>query len=243
MHKGVVFYMRLGLHKHRIRIFSCKNRKAVTVCLILILTMLIAIYAAVFFVLRVKPIFLSHADSYANIAASKAINDSLNEIFSREFISYKDLVTINTDSNGNVVSLEANAAKINYLKSKVANTIQETITKNDSGKISIPLGSVLNSEVLQGFGPRISIKVAPIGVVKVDFADEFISSGINQVRHKIYLDAEVTVTIVSATMDKEETVTNRVLVAETIIVGNIPKYYSENTPMNAVIERTEQTGD
>ncbi len=231
--------MRLGLHKHRIRIFPRKSKNNVTVYLVFILLLLVTIYVSVLFFVRVQPIFLSHADSYAINAASKAINDSLNEVFSQEFISYKDLVTINTDSDGNVVSLESNAAKINYLKSKVAAAMQKNITNSAGGKISIPLGSVFNCEILQGFGPKIPIGVVPVGIAKVDFADEFVSGGINQVRHKVYLDVEVTVSIVSAAMNKEETVTNRVLVAETIIVGNIPKYYAENTPMNTIMEQTD----
>lgn len=228
--------MRMGLNRRRLQRFYSKRKSFITIYLTAVLLIVAAVYFIVTFFFRVQPIFVSHASSYVNNVATKAINDSVNEVFSKEFISYKDLVIINTDEKGNVTSIEANISKINNLKSQIAGTTQSNLAKIDNGQILIPIGSVFNNELMQGFGPKIPITVVPTSVVNVDFDDEFVSSGINQVRHKIFLVVTAKVSLVSRTMKKSESVTNRVLVAETIIVGSTPEYYAENAPINTVID-------
>lgn len=230
--------MRLGMHRSRIHIFPRKRCKG-TVILLLILVCLVFTYISCVFLFRVQPVFLIRASSYAHNIAEEAINESITQVFDDEFVSYGDLMDIKYDDNGNAVSIAANVSKINNLKSKIASAIQNNVSKNDYGEIAIPLGSVLENDIFQGLGPNISVSVAPFGITKVDFDDEFVAAGINQVRHKIYLNAEVTVSLISSTMEKTETVDSRILIAETVIVGNIPNYYSDSAPIAAITNQEQ----
>ena len=230
--------MRLGMHRSRIHIFPRKRCKG-TIILLLVLICLIFLYISFVFLLRVQPVFLIRASSYAHNIAEEAINDAISQVFNDEMVSYCDLMNIKYDGNGNVVSIAANVPRINSLKSKIAGAIQNNVSKNDYGEISIPLGSVLENDIFQGLGPNISVSVAPFGMTRVDFDDEFIAAGINQVRHKIYLNVEVTVSIISSTMEKTETTDSRILIAETVIVGNIPKYYSDSAPIAAITNQEQ----
>ncbi|MCX7714198.1 MAG: sporulation protein YunB [Clostridia bacterium] len=229
--------MRLGLYRRpKIYIFPARKQKAVTAYLILILLAFIFIYLCTLFFLHIQPVFLIRAEAYAGNLATKAINDSVNEIFTQEQISYQDLVNVEKDSSGYVTAIQANISKINYLKSCVANKVQSSVAEVDEGTISIPMGSVIDSGIFSGLGPRISVKVAPVGVANVDFEEMFLSTGINQVKHQIYLDVSVTISLISATMERSKTVNNKVLVAETVIVGNVPKYYANSAAMHTIID-------
>ena len=54
---------------------------------------------------------------------------------------------------------------------------------------------------------------------------EFISAGINQTMHKIYLQIDCKVIIVTPFSQIEEKITNQILIAEAIILGNVPNSF------------------
>ena len=61
---------------------------------------------------------------------------------------------------------------------------------------------------------------------------EFQSAGINQTLHKIYLDVSCNVRVLTPFSSIDEKVINQVLLAESVIVGNIPDTYYNLEGMN-----------
>ena len=78
------------------------------------------------------------------------------------------------------------------------------------------------------------------GNVKAKINTEFSESGINQTLHRVYIDVETTVKIVTPIAVYSKMLESRVLIAEAIIVGNIPDTYynldgvSENDVMEGM---------
>ena len=87
----------------------------------------------------------------------------------------------------------------------------------------MPLGAALGLTLLAGSGPRIPISIVPVGSVQTDFETEFEACGINQTRHKVYLQLSASIRIVIPTGAKTTNVTANMLVAESIIVGKVPE--------------------
>ena len=79
--------------------------------------------------------------------------------------------------------------------------------------------------LLAGSGPRIPISIVPVGSVQTDFETEFEACGINQTRHKVYLQLSASIRIVIPTGAKTTNVTANMLVAESIIVGKVPESF------------------
>ena len=79
--------------------------------------------------------------------------------------------------------------------------------------------------MLAGRGPKIEIKMSTIGDIQTDLKSEFSSAGINQTIHRIYLEVTCNVVILTPFDTIEETIVNQVLLAEGVIVGNIPNTY------------------
>ena len=73
--------------------------------------------------------------------------------------------------------------------------------------------------------PKIDIKTVPAGSVDVKFKSEFISTGINQTKHSIILEVSTSVVVLAPFYTSTETFVNSIVVAETIIVGEIPSSY------------------
>ena len=63
------------------------------------------------------------------------------------------------------------------------------------------------------------------GNINTDLRSEFISQGINQTVHRIYLQIECEVNILTPINTLQESISNQVLLAENVIVGQIPSSY------------------
>ena len=63
------------------------------------------------------------------------------------------------------------------------------------------------------------------GTVETDLKSEFKEAGINQTLHRIYLEVKCNVNILTPYSTIKETIVNQVLLAEGVIIGNIPNTY------------------
>jgi len=88
--------------------------------------------------------------------------------------------------------------------------------------ISVPLGSALGLTIFAGAGPRIQVRILPVGAVIPRFDTEFQTAGINQTRHKLLLTLTATVRLVIPTGAAVMEATTQMAVAESIIVGQVP---------------------
>ncbi len=175
---------------------------------------------------RFKPVFEEKAAHAAKTKAIDIINKATDDVFFD--ISSPELVIIDKDQEGSITSVSADTIEINRLKTKLSKCIQNYAEKAEDSKVYIPIGSLTNFEVLQGFGYRIPVNISTDGFAKIDFDDEFVSCGINQVKHKIFMTVSVRVSVVSAVFARTETVVAEVPVAETVITGTVPTYYGDN---------------
>lgn len=138
---------------------------------------------------------------------------------------YEDLVNHTKDKDGYVTMVNSNMIVVNEIISDVAIKIQEELDKTEESEIYIYLGSLFGTKMLSATGPKIKIKISHIGNVETDLRSEFISAGINQTLHKIYLEVKCKVVILTPYSTIEEEIINQVLLAEAVIVGIVPNTY------------------
>ena len=86
-------------------------------------------------------------------------------------------------------------------------------------------GSFTGFKLLSGKGPGVPIRISSIGNVETDLRSEFTSQGINQTLHRIYLLLTCEVTILTPYNTIRQKIDNQVLIAESVIVGNVPDFY------------------
>jgi len=80
--------------------------------------------------------------------------------------------------------------------------------------------------LLAGRGPRIRVRMESIGSSSAEFQNQFETGGINQTRHQIILELNVSVSILLPGFTTTTNVSNAVTVAETVIVGSVPESYT-----------------
>ena len=87
-----------------------------------------------------------------------------------------------------------------------------------------------------GKGPDINIGVVPVGSVLPELKAEFISVGINQTYHRIYLNLNTNVNIVIPSAHNSIGTVTEVSICENIIVGKIPETYLNSNSMQDMMD-------
>ena len=75
------------------------------------------------------------------------------------------------------------------------------------------------------FGPNINIKIVPAGSVSANFTSSFEGAGINQTIHRLYLDVNCDVSILTPYGNISSQISDKMLFAENIIVGDVPQAF------------------
>lgn len=71
--------------------------------------------------------------------------------------------------------------------------------------------------------------MSTVGNVETELISQFSQAGINQTLHRIYLNVSCKVTILTPFDSIEENINNQVLLAEAVILGDVPStYYNLN---------------
>lgn len=136
-----------------------------------------------------------------------------------------ELLKINTDNDGNITLLEPNTMLMNRLSTEMVKEIQAQFRTIEPRKVTVPVGSIVGSQIMSQFGPSLDLKVIPIGMSRASYKTEFESTGINQTKYKVYLEMDSQARVLSPFSMKNIEVKNTILIAEAIIVGEVPDSY------------------
>lgn len=140
-------------------------------------------------------------------------------------VGYLDLIILDRDETGKIMALRANVIEMNRIASEVSLAIQEKNNELGATNVQIPIGNFTGNSLLAGLGPKIKVQIIPTGTVNVEFKTEFISSGINQTRHRVFLEIKSKMGIVAPFVSNRVEVITELNVAETVLVGEVPETY------------------
>ncbi|TDX46789.1 sporulation protein YunB [Orenia marismortui] len=167
---------------------------------------------------------------------NKAVNNETNTF------SYNKLVSIKTNRQGHIILMQPNLQIVNDLSSNITLSVQQALENLDDRLISIPISQIFGIEILSKFSPKFKAHIVPYGSVKSNIIDEFESVGINQTRHKIYLEVQTKVRVVVPLTGADIDVTTQIPLTEAVIVGQVPQVYvgvEEGLFENGIIKKKE----
>jgi len=197
-----------------------KSKIVIVIAVLLITVVLLFILID----LGIKPTIIAMSEAKVEYIAVLAMNNAVSKILGSN-IKYTDLTDVLTDKDGKITMIQYNTILINTLARETSTVAQDEIRSLGEEGITVPLGAITKSKLLSGMGPDIPVKIIPVGSVSTDFSDEFRQAGINQTRHKIYLELKTQVRIVVPLGSEIINVSTRVPITETIIVGDVPNSY------------------
>lgn len=164
----------------------------------------------------------SLAQTQVQNSTSDLINDAIDEQISSGNIQYDRIVYFEKDLNGKITALKTNMSEVNRLKTSILNTINNEILALDTADLGIPLGSLFFPEFLAGRGPHIPVHIMSIRNSEATFTSNFTEAGINQTLQQLVMLISVDVTVLVLGRTDTFTINSQVVVAETIIVGDVP---------------------
>jgi sporulation protein YunB len=200
---------------------------------------LIVLVFAFYVDLQVRPLIERVGEFQSRTAAVRIINDVILTELSSEAYNYENIVNLAYDEGGELRSITSDMNTINRLKSRSALLINDAVGGLEKMNIGISLGTVSGVGMFYGRGPIIPVRVLPKGYANTILISEFTSAGINQTLHRIIMEVEVEIAIIIPGNNMTYTVRTNYIVAETIIIGEVPNMYVAVSGTGELFNRLE----
>ena len=171
---------------------------------------------------RYRDVIRELSQTQVKNTTSDLTNDAIAKQIAQGVIQYDRIVYFEKDLDGRITALKTNMSEVNRLKTDILNIINDEILALDTSDIGIPVGSLILPEFLSGKGPMIPVHILSIRNSDASFFSDFHQAGINQTLHQLNMDVSVDVAILVLGETDSFTVNSEVVVAETVIVGDVP---------------------
>lgn len=209
--------------------------------LFLVLPFLSVILAS-FFVWTIKTQIEPNLEEVGGIRAKVMVQQIVNKSVNKQLYEagdMEDLLIRKTDDNGQLEVLQANTQAMNLLMTEISKELQTQYLEKTEEIYFVPLGVLLGDRILSQTRPEIRLRIRPLSVSSIDFKTEFESQGINQTKYKVYMDLTSEVKVLAPFTEETFQIATSVLVAEAIILGNVPGSYV-NVPEEDILDVTQE---
>lgn len=200
-----------------------KRRRKIVQKIIAIFTAMVIVALAIALWVYWKsmtPTILDIAQVQVKAQTTQAVNEAVLSVL--QGVDYADFVTVEKNSQNEVVLITANSNSVNQLARNASIVTQGKINTLFQQAISIPLGTLSGIPLLSQLGPDVNIVIDPVGTVQCSFVSHFEAAGINQTLHRIYLNVSSTVDVIIPSSHQVVQIETPILVCETVIVGKVP---------------------
>lgn len=170
------------------------------------------------------PTLIAIAESEVTRVANTALVDAVNKHIA-DIISGKNLLEFCTGPNGELLYVKTNPAELNRIQSEALSVLQDAFSKLQGFSVDVPLGQTLGSKIFAPLGPKIRIRLFPVGSVQVQTRDSFDVTGINQTKYNIYLQVSCRVRVVIPLIATQTQVNTDIPLATVLIPGKVPNTY------------------
>lgn len=210
--------------RRRIKLINLKRiREIKSFKIILLIAFFSIVIVLAIFLKSSYPVFKATCETAASSKGVSIINDEVNAVM--KDYSYDDLINIEKDTQGKISLIKADVIKLNEIVTKIVSNIQEEFDKIPRITVFINMGSVSGISMLKNFDPKFEIELESAGRISSNVKTEFTSVGINQTQHKIYLQIDSRVGILTPFSAFGKDIKTDVLLTEAVIVGEVPDSY------------------
>ncbi len=200
-----------------------KRRKKAAILLFLFLSCFVCFFVYVYCV--VNPIVLEATRHAVFSLSTSAVSDAIYSVLTEENVTYEDLVNVDYAEDGSVSLISLQTIRLNLIARKFYQVAQVYLDNMGKQGLDVAAGTFTGLPFLSGVGPNINLKLTPIGAMTSTFESKFVSAGINQTNHSIFIHLYASVSMIlpayTATIDS----VTEMLVAESVIVGKVPEVY------------------
>lgn len=178
--------------------------------------------------LMIRPNIINVCEYNSKAVTISLIDDAINErlVELGDDANYGNLVKLSYTSDGKVASIESNTKLINRIKNDMLTEINDRLMKGETENVELTVGTLSGIPLFHGSGPTVRMEVEPKGYADAVFISEFTDAGLNQTLHRMIMRTTVSVTAFIPMYSVETKVSGDFLIAETVIVGNVPESFT-----------------
>ena len=225
-----------------------KNNKLVIFLYIFVLSFIISFIFIRFCSKKYGDVLISYGEGEAKRVITLIVNNSIY-LDKYKNININNFFSINTDSNGNIKSIDLNSYSANNLLDMINKDINNNLMCLENGNIdnmsikldsissldynnfkngfvySVPIGYLFGNGLVNNLGPNIPVKVILISDVVSSISNEVKDYGINNAMIEISVNVKVSALINMLFSSKRIDMNISRVIFMKIIQGNIPEYY------------------
>lgn len=194
----------------------------------------IVVAVCVFIKSNVNPMIVMLSNERIRALTTDAVSSSVIDVMAKN--SDVEYVKITRDDKEKITSVDMDAEAVSALAQKITIDAQKRINEIGSNGIKIPLGSLSGVTLFTGLGPDINIRVYLVGSTQTKIISTFVSAGINQTVHKLYIDIAGSVAVAVPGLPSTIKTSTQVLMSEMVIVGEVPPTYLQSTSVGDMLD-------
>ena len=184
---------------------------------------MVIVIALVLFLKKAYPILKSSCETAAASKGNKIINQEINDVMKN--YTYDEIINIEKDEYGKINLVKADVIKINEITTQIISNIQKEFDKIPRVNVFINMGTISGISMLNNVEPKFEIELESAGTLNANVRTEFKSVGINQTQHKIFLELDGKIGILTPFSTFSKNINMNVLLMEAVIVGEVPETY------------------
>lgn len=191
------------------------RKKMICICLSLLMISL-------FVTIRCSRYFNDACETYVEQGIKGEISQNINQIiFSNTNRIDGQFIKVTNLPDGHIGDIYVDTIQINNFASNVALEMYDKIKTNEY-KFGIPFGNIMGYKMLAGKGPKLSIKVTPVGAFEYEVMSEVKSCGINQSLHTVWIEFQCEIECLAPFYSSKIIISPQIIISEILIVGNVP---------------------
>ena len=229
-----------GYRRRRHRAPWSRRRKrccVLLVCLVLVVGVILRLDS------KLRPAILEIALSDLETVVNNTIDQVCIKDAADGEIAYSKLVQLQYDQNGKLQGLTTDMAALNVLRADMTRAIGQALGEVEEQPIQVPLGTAWGITLFSDLGPNIPVQVLSLESIAGYFESSSTSAGINQTRHQIQMVLTVQVVLLLPGGTYDQTFTNKITVAESILMGDVPSHYSYFSQFDTAREAADAQRD
>lgn len=173
----------------------------------------------------IRPTLMTLLDYRCRTEAERIISSAVFESVSGDD-DIGSVINFTFGSDGRIVALSADQAKINSLKALITEAVNSGLSRISGQTVGISLGTLTGISFLYGTGAQLVFRMEPQGKAETRLVSSFTGAGINQTIHSIILEVDAVLSPMMPGFYETVDVSYEILLSQTVIVGDVPEQYS-----------------
>ena len=164
---------------------------------------------------------------YAKKAASVKASQEIEALIRKTIIDDldNDVMSYEKDNDGKIISMSLDASLANNIMATTLEHLDEVMANIKYDDLYVPIGYCFSDSLFFSYGPKVKLRLKPIGSYKVNILSNVSSVGINNSLVEIVLEIKTEFQIMIPLRRENYEIVNYIPLSTLIVQGEVPGLY------------------